>query len=165
MLCGEDLSGQCTLGFSGRRRSAPGSLGFRRRTKSRQHSPQGTGPCLHRQQGEWARHQQAGQHKPECVWFATEAEWTRENATKRPTNLANLLTSSFYPHKELKINLKGKAGLVLPELLEAGQQFHEQKAREAEQLKEEELHGRRKRKKEDKLKFQEKVVEAWFKRS
>ena len=54
-------------------------------------------------------------------------------------DLSNLKTSSFDPHKEAKINLKGQSWLVLPELLEAGQQFHEQKAWEAEEQKEEEL--------------------------
>ena len=86
-----------------------------------------------------------------------EAEWTPRERNREADDLSNLLTSSFDPHKEVKINLKGQSGLVLPELLAAGQQFHEQKVREAEQRKEEELHGRRrKRKKEDKLKFREK---------
>ena len=49
-------------------------------------------------------------------------------------DLSNLLTSSFDPHKEVKINLKGQSWLVLPQ----------------------ELHGRRrKRRKEDKLKLRE----------
>ena len=81
---------------------------------------------------------------------------TPRDATKKD-DLSNLKTSSFDPHKEVKINLNWQSWLVLPELSEAGQQFHEQKAREAEQRKEEELQGRRrKRKKEDKLKFRDK---------
>ena len=86
-----------------------------------------------------------------------EAEWTPRERNQEADDLSNLLTSSFDPHKEVKINLKGQSWLVLPELLTAGQQFQEQKLREAALRKEEELHGkRRKRKKEDKLKFREK---------
>ena len=87
-----------------------------------------------------------------------EAEWTPRELNQEADDLSNFLTGRFDPHKEVKINLKGQSWLVLPELLAAGQQFHEQKAREAEQRKVEELHGRRRRKwrKEDRLKFREK---------
>ena len=57
----------------------------------------------------------------------------------------------------MKINLKGQSWLVLPQLMEVGEQFHAQKSREDAQRREGELHGRsRKRKEEDKLKFREK---------
>ena len=66
-------------------------------------------------------------------------------------------TSGFDSDKEVKLNLREQDWLVLPSLLEAGQKFHEQKALESEQRKEEERRGGRvKRKKEDKLKNREK---------
>ena len=76
----------------------------------------------------------------------------RENETKKPTTC-----SSFDPQKEVKINLKGQSWWpVLPELLEVGQQFHEQRAREAEQRKEEEVQEGGRERKENKLKFRDK---------
>ena len=56
-----------------------------------------------------------------------EVEWTPRERNQEADDLSNLLTSSFDHHKEVKINLKGQSWLVLPELLAAGQQFHEQK--------------------------------------
>ena len=72
-------------------------------------------------------------------------------------DLSNLRTSGFDPTKEVKINLNGRGWLVLPILLKAGQSFHVQKLAEIEQRKlEERRGGRRKRRKEDKLKFRDK---------
>ena len=86
-----------------------------------------------------------------------EAEWTPRDRNQEADDLSNLRTNSFDPQREVKINLKGQSWLVLPALLEAGQQFHAQKAAEVQQRKLEELHGKRKkRKKDDKLKFREK---------
>ena len=73
-------------------------------------------------------------------------EWERSGQRDR-----NPPTSSFGRHKEVKMELKGQSWLVRPALSETGQEFHEQNAQEAEQRKKEELHGRRKRRKDDKL--------------
>ena len=86
-----------------------------------------------------------------------EAEWTPRDRNQEADDLSNLRTNSFDPSKEVKVNLNGRGWLVLPMLLEAGQSFHVQKLAEIEQRKlEERSGGRRKRKKENKLKFREK---------
>ena len=86
-----------------------------------------------------------------------EAEWTPRDRNQEADDLSNLRTSSFDPSKEVKVNLNGRGWLVLPMLLEAGQSFHVQKLAEIEQRKlEERSGGRRKKKKENKLKFREK---------
>ena len=82
----------------------------------------------------------------------------RENETKK------LMTCPSFDHqKEVKINLKGQSWPVLPELWEAGQQFHEQRAREAEQRKEEEVQGRRRKREEGRqIEIQRQVVGLWW---
>ena len=60
-----------------------------------------------------------------------EAEWTPRDRNQEADDLSNLLTSSFDPDKEVKLNLTGQSWLVLPALLEAGQKFHDRKTQEA----------------------------------
>ena len=54
------------------------------------------------------------------------------------------------------MDLEDGSWVVLPELVESGQRFHEEKQRVAQQRKQEEQRWSRKRMKEEKLKFRDK---------
>ena len=78
-----------------------------------------------------------------------DVEWTRRERNQEADDLSNLLTSSFDPHEEVKINLKGQSWQV-----SSSTPRNQEKTNSG---KKKLLHGRRrKRKKEDKLKFREK---------
>ena len=86
-----------------------------------------------------------------------EAQWTPRDRNREADDLSNLRTESFDPENEVKVNLEDQSWFVMPQLLESGQKFHEEKQREALQRKrEEKCWGRKRRKKEEKLKFREK---------
>ena len=86
-----------------------------------------------------------------------EAQWTPRDRNQEAADLSNFRTDGFDPENEVKVDLEDRSWIVMPQLLESGQKFYEEKQREALQRKQEEKRwGRKRRKKEEKLKFREK---------
>ena len=67
-----------------------------------------------------------------------EAKWTPRDRNQEADDLSYLLTTNFAPDKEVRVKLEDQKWLVLPELLQSGQQFQEKKELEMDQRKREE---------------------------
>ena len=65
----------------------------------------------------------------------TEADWTPRDRNQEADDLSNLLTTNFAPGKEVREELEDQKWLVLPELLQSGQQIQEKMELEMEQRK------------------------------
>ena len=85
-----------------------------------------------------------------------EAQWTLRDRNQEADDLSNLRTDGFDPENEVKVVLEVRSWFVMPQLLESGQNFHEEKQREALQRKQEEKCWGRKRRKKEEMKFREK---------
>ena len=86
-----------------------------------------------------------------------DAQWTPRDRNQEADDQSNFRTGGFDPENEVKVDLEDRSSFVLPQSLENGERFHEEKQREAQQRTQEaQRWGRRESKKEEKLKFREK---------
>ena len=152
--------------------SAPGSLRIRSRTRSETHKDDDPSSSVHGQPWQRIRDQQAHDYTVPTMCHShgaaaqaeqrrvrMEAEWTPRDRNQEADDFSNLLTSNFDPGKEVQVKLEDQKWLVLPELLQSGQQFQEKELEMDQRKREEQGRKRKTRKKADKLnEVQGKVV-------